>query len=280
MKNILLPTDFSDNSWNAIQFALHLFKNQNCTFHLLNVYTPVIYDVGYFEVGVAQAGLIDSMKLTSKKGLDKMLHKINKNFKNKKHSFSEMSSFNTLATEIEELYIGNVVDFIVMGTQGASGLKEVLFGSNMMHVLKNSRCPVLAIPSNFSFESPYEILFPSDYEVTFQNKHLQPIKKIMSLFNSRINIIHVSYGYDLSEMQLQNKKELEESFKEVTSVFHDVANESVPHAIANFQLKTKVNLLVMINNKHSFLENLFFKSTIKQIGFHLNIPFLVIPSKI
>ncbi|WP_373282945.1 universal stress protein [Aquaticitalea lipolytica] len=35
MKNILLPTDFSDNSWNAIKYALQLFKDEKCTFHLL-----------------------------------------------------------------------------------------------------------------------------------------------------------------------------------------------------------------------------------------------------
>ena len=62
------------------------------------------------------------------------------------------------------------MDLIVMGTKGASGLKEVLFGSNTVHVIKNAKCPVLAVPSEFVFESPREILFPSDYEVSFNEK--------------------------------------------------------------------------------------------------------------
>ena len=53
---------------------------------------------------------------------------------------------------------------------------------------------------------------------------------------------------------------------------------NVDEAINKFQISTKTNMLVMINNKHSFFENLFFQSKLKQIGFHLNIPFLVIPS--
>jgi nucleotide-binding universal stress UspA family protein len=280
MKNILLPTDFSDNSWNAIQYALQLFKDHKCTFYLLNTYTPIIYDVQYFKVAAAQAGLIDAVKETSKKGLDKLHIKINTEFKNEKHTFSSISSFNTLVREVEELYQGNVIDFIVMGTQGASGLNEVLFGSNTVHVLKNAKCPVVAIPNNFSFEAPHEILFPSDYGIDFKDKHLQPIIDIASLFTVRINILNVSYGSDLSEKQEQNRQKIAMCFKHIAHLFHSVNNQNIPEAITNFQLKVRINLLVMINNKHSFFENIFFKSTINQIGFHLNVPFLVIPSKI
>ncbi|WP_299528057.1 universal stress protein, partial [uncultured Lutibacter sp.] len=37
MKNILLPTDFSENSWNAIKYALELYKKTACNFYLLHV---------------------------------------------------------------------------------------------------------------------------------------------------------------------------------------------------------------------------------------------------
>ena len=37
MKTILLPTDFSDNSWNAIEYALNFYKELNCNFYLLHV---------------------------------------------------------------------------------------------------------------------------------------------------------------------------------------------------------------------------------------------------
>jgi nucleotide-binding universal stress UspA family protein len=280
MKNILLPTDFSENSWNAIQYAIELFKDQKCTFHLLNTYIPIIYNIEYFETGSAQAGLINTMKESSKNRLDKLLIKINRQFKNENHTFSKISSFNTLVNEIEELYQGNVIDFIVMGTQGATGIKRVLFGSNTVHIIKNAKCPVLAIPNDFSFESPNEILFPSDYEVDFQDKHIQPIIDLASTYNARVNILNVSYGSGLSENQEQNRQKLEIYFKHIAHVFHSVSNQNVTEAIADFQLRVRINLLVMVNNKHSFFENLFFKSTINQIGFHLNIPFLTIPSKI
>ena len=279
MKKILLPTDFSANSWNAIKYALNLFKNEKCNFFLLNTYTPIIYNIEYMEVSSAQFGLIDAMKETSKTGLDTIQSRIEKEFENPKHSFTQISAFNSLVSEINELQKGHVMDFIVMGTKGATGAAEILFGSNTVHVIKNAKCPLLAIPSDFQFETPHEILFPSDYEVDFQDTHILPILDIATSYHSRVNILNASYGYDLSEKQEFNKKKLESYFKNITHLFHSVSNQTVEEAITKFQLKFQVNLLVMINNKHSFFENLFFKSTINQIGFHLNIPFLVILSK-
>ena len=280
MKKILLPTDFSDNAWNAIVYALKLYKNQKCKFVLLNTYTPMIYNIDYMEINGATANVVNSIRETSEKGLNDVLTKIQKKFKNPNHTFTMLSSFNTLVSEIKELHQENIIDFIVMGTKGATGLTEILFGSNTIHVIKNVKCPILAVPSGFGFESPEEILFPSDYEISFKQKHLQPIIEIAEPYTSRVHFLNVSFGNDLTDTQIENKKILESSFKKIAHIFHSVPNQNVTDAIARFGLKVDINLLVMINNKHSFFENLFFQSKIHQIGFHLNIPFLIIPSKV
>ena len=280
MKKILLPTDFSENSWNAIKYALQLFKYDICTFYLLNTYTPIIYHVEYVLVSPGQYGLGDAIRETSIKNIEKVHKKILKEFNNPNHNFEQISKFNSLIPEIKEQVEDKGIDYVVMGTKGATGAKEILFGSNTVHVLKNVKCPVLAIPDNFDFEHPHELLFPTDYEISYEDKHLKPIKDIAKIHNARLNIMHVSYGYDLSEIQEKNKLKLENYFKKTAHIFHNVGNQNVEDAIAVFQTKTRVNMLIMINNKHSFFENLFFKKLINHIGFHLNIPFLVIPSKL
>ena len=279
MKKILLPTDFSENSWNAIKYALQLFKDQECNFVLLNTYTPIIYQVEFMQSSSAQLGIIDTMKKMSQNGLDELQEKIKSEFNNPKHTFSQISAFNSLTSEIDDLYSNNMMDIIIMGTQGASGVAGVLFGSNTIHVIKNAKCPVMAIPSDFSFETPHEILFPTDYEIEYQEAHLKPIIEIAQKHISRVNILHVFIGNGLTSAQEKNKSILETSMKKVAHLFHDVKNQNVPEAITNFQLRARINLLIMINNKRSFFENLFFKSTINQIGFHLNIPLMVIPSR-
>ncbi|GAA4269931.1 universal stress protein [Hyunsoonleella aestuarii] len=279
MKNILLPTDFSENSWNAIKYALQLFKNETCRFFLLNTYTPAIYQVEYVLLEPAQFGMVDAVKENSLKKLKELKTRIKKEFNNPKHTIKRIAAFNNLVSEIKHIVQNKPIDYVVMGTKGATGTKEILFGSNTVHVFKSVKCPILAIPSDFNFETPHEVLFPTDYEVSYKPYHLKPIIDIISLYTTRVNILHVSYGYDLSELQKANKKILEKHFKKIAHLFHDVSNQTVEEGITNFQLKTRINLLVMINNKHSFFENLFFKSTINQIGFHLNVPFLVIPAK-
>lgn len=280
MKKILLPTDFSDNSWNAIKYALQLYKDEKCHFVLLNTYTPVVYQFEYLQSSTLQFQVMDAVKEASENGLDEVQQKINSDFNNPNHTVSQIASFNTLTAEINDLYQANAIDVIVMGTKGASGVTGVLFGSNTIHVIKNAKCQVMAIPSDFTFETPHEILFPTDYEIKYQAAHLNPIIEIAKNHISRVNILHVFIvGNGLTKIQEKNKSLIETSMKKIAHLFHDVKNQNVPEAITNFQLKARINLLVMINNKHSFFQNLFFKSIINQIGFHLNVPLLIIPSR-
>lgn len=279
MKKILLPTDFSENSWNAIAYALQLFKNKTCEFYLLNTYTPIIYHVEFVIIEPNQFGMADAIRENSLKQLDDFKTRIKEEFNNPKHTIVSISAFNSLISEIKDIVEEKAIDYVVMGTKGATGVKEILFGSNTVHVFKSVKCPILAIPDGFLFESPYEVLFPTDYEINYTDHHIKPILDIISLHNTRINIIHASYGYDLSNKQEENKIILEKYFKKSAHLFQSINHQTVEQGITNFQLKTRVNLLVMINNKHSIFENLFFKNAINQIGFHLNIPFLVIPTK-
>ena len=278
MKHILLPTDFSDNSWNAIKYAIKLFKNETCVFHLLHTYTPIIYNVEYVLGYPAQFGLGDAIRNTAQENLKELVHKIFKEFPSTNHKFETLARFDTLISGIKEFMVKHKTHAVVMGTKGATGAKEVLFGSNTVHVFKEIKCPVLAIPSNFEYEHPHEILFPTDLDVSYKHKQLKLLKEIAVTHSSRVNAMHVSTGFELTDEQKGNKKKLESMFEKVSFLFHEIKTMNVSEAINKFQIKAKINLLVMINNKHSFFENIFFQSKLKQIGFHLNVPFLVLPS--
>ena len=43
MKKIILPTDFSENAFNVIKYAVELFKNVGATFYRLYIYTPIVF---------------------------------------------------------------------------------------------------------------------------------------------------------------------------------------------------------------------------------------------
>ena len=76
MKNILIPTDFSDNAWNAITYAINLFKKKECTFYLVNVLPVTAYTGGEATVYVAPEILEESILMENRKKLKNILNKI------------------------------------------------------------------------------------------------------------------------------------------------------------------------------------------------------------
>ena len=277
MKKIILPTDFSYNAYNAISYAMNLLKNEEVTFYLLNTYTPAIYQTEYLLHSPGQIGLGDIYQSESINQLEELKKQLEKEFKNPKHIIIPHSAFNILVDEVSAMVASEEADLVIMGTQGATGAKEIFLGTHTVHVIKKATCPVIAIPADFKYEIPKEILFPTDYEVEYSEGQLAGLLNLSKIHNSSIQVIHISSGYDLTDLQLQNKVKLEKILKEIPHLFHDLPNQEIITGINNFQLKNKMNMLAMIQNKHTFLESLFIEPVIKKLGFHVSIPFMVIP---
>ena len=277
MKKVILPTDFSYNAYNAISYAMNLLKDEEATFYLMNTYTPAIYQTEYLLHSPGQIGLGDIYQSESINQLEELQKQLQKEFKNPKHTIMTHSAFNILVDEVASMVVNEEADMVIMGTQGATGAKEIFLGTHTVHVIKKAVCPVIAIPADFDYETPKEILFPTDYEVEYSEEQLRTLLDLAELHKSRIQVIHISSGYDLTEFQEQNKAKLEKLIANTPHLFHDLPSQEIITGINNFQLKSKMNLLAMIQNKHTFLESLFIEPVIKKIGFHVSIPFMVIP---
>ena len=273
-----MPTDFSTNSINALQYAVSLFRDEECTFYLLNTYTPILYDTEYILYSTTQPGLEEIYRDNSEKGLKKVKRRITSTDKNPKHNFELISAFNLLIEEIKDQVKEKNIDLVVMGTQGATGAQEVLMGTNTVQAIKKVRCPLLAIPSEYEFTTPDNILFPTDYELDYSSGKLQLLKDILKSFDSKLNILHVMEKEELSPEKEKNKKLLATQMDKVKHQFYSIEKKALPEAIYDFQNEHPTDMLVMINNKHSFFENLLFRPVINKIGFHIKVPFLVIPS--
>jgi len=281
MKRILLPTDFSENAYNALSYGVQLFADEECTFYLLNTYTPLALHTGMMidMPSYAAIQLEEVTKRNSMLGLKKTEKRLKKEFSNPNHSFEKISTFNLLISEIVDCVAAYNIDLIVMGTQGATGAKEVFLGTHTMFTIKNVKCPVIAVPSGFKFESPQEILFATDYRFSKTNNAFSLIKHLCMKHLSRLNILNAYNGIPLDNKQESMKKYLDDYFKGNAHLFHIVEGVDVLEAVNTFQVKSKINFLIMIHNKHSFFENLLFKPVINQIVYHTNVPVLVIPSE-
>ncbi|RZS99697.1 universal stress protein [Aquimarina brevivitae] len=278
MKNILLPTDFSDNALNAIRYAVQLYQGQQVTFYLLNTFTPASYHMSYLIENPMPYGMEDVALMNSKRQLEETEETIKKEFDCSTFTFIRLTAFNILVDEIRHVVATYTIDLIIMGTKGATGAKEIFIGTHTMFTIKKTNCPVLAVPNDYKYEDPKDILFPTDYEFSEENTGLSLIRDICALHNSKLNILNAYYGIPLNEQQIAAKNYLDTYLQDTAHLFHLADGMDVLEAVEDFQKKYKINLLVMIRYEHSFLENLFFKPVIKDVVFHTNIPFLVLPS--
>jgi len=278
MKRILLPTDFSENAYNAIKYAVQLLKQEECMFFILHAYSPIVLSAGGMYDSYSAMSFQKIAQENAETKLTELEETLLKEFPSSKHTFTFKASFNLLISEMITIAEEKMIDFVIMGTQGATGAIEVFLGTHTMFAIKKMKCPVLAVPANFEYEAPTEILFPTDYKINRKNKYFSILRNLCIDHLSKLHILNVYYGIPLTEEQENLKTFLNTYFIDSNPMFHIAEDNDIIGAVEKFQIRTKVNFLVMFHNKHTFFENILFKPVINQLAYHTHVPFLVIPS--
>ncbi len=276
MKNILIPTDFSNNAWNAISFALQLLKNEKCKIYLLHTYTPIFYRMDYAMGGPAFSAIPDMEVDVALAGLEKTLEDVKEQFPNPNHTFEIVSAFNTLTDEINDLSRKKNIDLVIMGTQGATGAQQLFLGSSTVFVIRKAQVPVMVIPKNCTFSPIKKILFPSDFLTSCKKDEVYNIIETAKMYDAEITVLHIKEEYDLSKIQKANKELLLKQLRNTSYKEVEVRGKLMPEAILEYIDEQQIDLLAMMNRGHSFFERILIKQNIDQIGFHVQIPFLVV----
>lgn len=279
MKKVLIPTDFSDTSYKALEYAVQLFINEECTFYILNTYTPVaLYTTTIYDQHTAlNVDLGELYKNTSENNLQKIIKRIANAYPNKLHSFKPIASYNVLTNEVNDLVKELDISCVIMGTNGASGLSEVFIGSQTMHVIRNAQVPVIGVPEAYTHTSVKDILFATDYRIGTNQVGLKLLENLCNTHIARLIFLNAYYGIPLDEEQLENKDALDTFFERDAHINEIADGMDVLEALEDFQSKHKVDLLVLAHNKHKFLENLLFTPVVRKIVHHSRVPFMILP---
>jgi len=281
MKNILLPTDFSENSWNAIKYAINFFEKDTCNFYLLHVNrlsTTIMNDSPY----IATEEVIENVYTKpAKLQLNKILKRIAEQFTpNKNHKFYKLSDYNFFIESIRKHVEDKNIDFIVMGTKGASGMKKFIVGSNTGDVITKVKCTTLAVPENAQFVKLVEIAFPTDFSLTYDIQILQPLSEILETCESALRILHISSKKShLNDDQNKNSELLHDYFHHINHSFHYLTNKKVEDAIQCFIESRNINLICMVAKNLNYFQQILFHSKVEEISYHIETPFLVLHEK-
>ncbi len=276
-KKILLPTDFSKNAWNAIVYAIELYKNEVCDFYILNVFNSTGYALESMTIPEPGERLYEEAKEKSEKGLTKILERLSFRDDNPDHKFFMVSQFNSLLEGIKNLVDKKDIELIVMGTKGDSDAANIIYGNNTVLVMEKMRsCPVLAIPKEACFKTPKEIVFPTDYKTHFKRRELKYLIEIAQISNAAIRILHISDSDELTEEQKNNKQLLEENFEGIEYSFHTLHNVGVRSGLSSFVESRESDMVTFINRKHTFFGSIFSKPMVKNLGYHSKVPVLAL----
>ncbi|WP_369886602.1 universal stress protein [Aquimarina sp. AD10] len=276
MKNILIPTDFSDNSWNAIVYALSFFRKVKCNFFLLHVspYEEMMGGTTFYDT---TNSVVENTTHSHKEQMRLLQKKIEKLPLNTKHQFFTINEHIFFIDAIRKQIAHKHIDFIVMGTKGASGLKEKTIGSNTGDVITKVKCPVLVVPEKATYTRPREIAFPTDYNISYKNRVLHTIAEILDVHNTCLRILHVTKkNQKLSGLQEKNKDFLDDALEDIEHSFHFLSNPNIEEAVQCFVESRDITMITMIAKNLNFFQRILFHPTVEKISYHTTIPFLVL----
>ncbi len=275
MRKILVPTDFSDNAFNALQYASQVFKYEKSEVYVIHAYADEVYaqdtsmQRSYFEK------LKEVTSQNSEKQLKQILKKIKEYSPNPNHKYKTISVFGTLVEEVNEWVNQENMDIVVMGTRGRTNDRSITFGSNTLQVLKYVDCPVLAIPESYEYHPPKEVLFPTNYMIPYKRREMKLLCELTGSFRSTIHMLYIDPIKNLSMRQLDNQELLRLCLRKPELVFETTPEKDKTIAITKYIVHRNIDLLVIVNSRHSYMEDMLYRSTIDKIGLHIKIPFLV-----
>jgi len=141
IKNILVPTDFSETFNHTLNYAVEIAKSMDATLHIIHVIEPIVFssDIVMTKYGLDE--LRNELEIYAKKDLEKITALLNE----KEVPFITEVLNGKANEEILNYADRNHIDMICIATHGQGHFENFLFGSTTEKVLRKANCPVLAV---------------------------------------------------------------------------------------------------------------------------------------
>lgn len=276
MKTLLVPTDFSKNSNNAVDYAAKMALTTNAKLVLIHVYhipaTPT-------EVPVVIPD-IESFEKDSQEKLQRIRERLLLSYgKTLEVTLAIKCGF---AAEEISIYADSVKpDLIIMGISGTNFITEKLLGSVATSTIEFSHYPVLLIGEGIEFKAPKKIVLACDYNESENSKVIAPLIKLVKFFKAHVCVLNIEKELEpavpAGEIVSEFMK-LELVMAEVDHSFHFLGTDSVTKGIHEFISMADGDMVVMMPKKHGVVSRLFNEPHTKKLAFHTKVPLLALPN--
>ncbi len=274
MKKILFPTDFSEHSHSAYAYTLNIASKLGADISTLHCYHLSIS---------GQVGPSDTLETVREQEALEQLE----NYREaaaKMHERAVSSDLSHVSVDhlLEEgLAVDKIVeisdredfDLILMGTKGATGLKEIIIGSNTARVIEDAKRPVLSIPEYASFGGVNNIAYATNFDVLDREK-LEELIVFADKFDAKIHVIHVNTDADKQpdEVSMDNLKAGIKNGQDL--VFEIIEHNDLEEGLNKYIEAKNIDILAMLTHRHNFFQRLFGTSEVQKMAFHGKVPLL------
>jgi len=269
MAHVLIPTDLSENARRAAIFAVELYGAKGNTFTLLNCYA-------------VPHGTRTTMVDFSEHLAHDALEDLTEFERELRVSISDHSPVMGIATEHGNLtevlkryeQLPTRPDLIVMGTQGATGLKRILVGSNAVSVILRVRTPVLAIPEQAIYKVPERIMLLDDGR-TLDKPNVQQLLHVLQHTGAELMIVHIQRSGQ-PVPPLVDSAAMKELLGPIPRTHHSIKDNNLIVELNEFADKHAVDIIAVPHRHRSQFERYFHRSMSSRLAMNTRIPMLVL----
>ncbi|MEB2775400.1 universal stress protein [Algoriphagus sp. D3-2-R+10] len=273
---ILCPTDFSECSLNAIEYATRLGEKYKADLILFHVLNREDYEKlsprdtsGKYQMDFVLEKLQNLQSAVSKEGIKNGL-------------ISCTSTVREGGIVKETLGFASEIGagLIVVGTEGVNDFRENIIGSRASRIVEQSDRDIFVVPRKVYFKAPRKLVYASDY-LEEDKIAIQKIVEIAKFFDSEIDVVHVSNTHKALDKSLHMTmiEEIEPFIKydKVNFVLKSFRDD-IALGLENYLQTAKGDILVTLSEKKSFFDQIFSKSLSKKMTYFINKPLWVIKS--
>jgi nucleotide-binding universal stress UspA family protein len=188
MKKILVPSDFSKSAIGAYRQALDIAAQSGGTIHLLHVIEPPLLNDPMFMPAL---GVEEELMKELKEDAEDQFKKIFNEYKSKNVKTVSGLRYGAVSTSILDYAHENSIDFIIMGSTGASGIKEYILGSNAERIVRLSTVPVLVVKEYYEWPIR-NIVFPNHLDTEDQDALVSKVKALQDFFSARLHVVRIN----------------------------------------------------------------------------------------
>ena len=266
MKKILVPCDFSKAAIDAYHQALSLAAKPGGTVYLLHVIEPpLMQDTMLMPTLNFEEELMRDMKAKAEKEFTALAKKNSE----KEITVSHEIRYGSVASVILEQVAEKKADMVVMGSTGASGVKEYLIGSNAERIVRQSPVPVMVVKKNSS-RPIKNIVFPNDLNVEHQDDLVARVKELQNTFHANLHIVWINTPSDfqIDTLTWQRLEAFAKRFMFAHCTLHIFNHLSKQQGIIEFTNRVNGGLIALGTHGRTGLAHLFNASVAEDVVNH------------